>query len=487
MKNIKHYLPHIIISGATMLSVGLVISALQLTPQSSQSIDTDSHELRQSFVDEFTGSYTRDIEKSGVVKEMTLIAAEGEVELFEGVKTKIWSYNNSIPGPEIRIQLGDSVKLHFINNLPQPSTIHFHGIRVPNAMDGVPGVTQDPVQPGETFTYEFTPKDAGTFWFHPHVNSSEQMEKGLYGTFIVEDTETKEYSKDVTWVIDDWRLGEDYQVYPYFNTPHDLMHDGRWGNVITVNGLRDERLSVQPGERILLRLVNTSNARVYRLNFGELEANAIAIDGMYVKRVVNANGFELAPGNRIDVDITIPESGRGKVLSITDTFTNSINTLGQIIIEGNTVASPRFPYPVNANIPDWGDADSVSVDKEYVLDARRSSSGGMGMMGGIEWTINGKAFPEYDPYELRFGEFNKIRFINNSSRLHPMHLHGQFFKVLSRNGKPAHEDFFRDTVLIHPKESVEIGVVPLDKGEWANHCHILEHAEAGMMTITTVQ
>lgn len=484
----KNKTPLFVTAVGIILSVGILGISLSIKNEGDTvSLVQDSSLSREEFIQEFTGVYEKDIQKTGNIKELKMSASEGEIEIFEGQKTKIWSYNNSVPAPEIRINLGDTLKVHFTNNLPEETTIHFHGVRVPNAMDGVPGVTQDPIQPGDTFIYEFTPKDAGTFWFHPHVNTSEQMEKGLYGVLIVEDENSKKYSQDKVWAIDDWRLQNDYQVYPYFNTPHDLMHDGRWGNVITVNGSLQQKLVAQPGERILLRLVNTSNARVYSLNFDSLEANVVAADGMYVKRVFDANGFELAPGNRIDVDLKIPTDARGKSFAITDTFTRNVNTLGQILVEGEKVQTSQFNYPSNQKLPEWEGAEDVPFDKEYVLNARRSASGGMGMMGGIEWTINGKAFPDYDPFELRYGEFNKIRFTNDSYRLHPMHLHGQFFKVITRNGKRVDEPYFRDTVLVHPKETVEIGIVPLDKGEWANHCHILEHADSGMMTITTVQ
>ena len=108
-------------------------------------------------------------------------------------------------------------------------------------------------------------------------------------------------------------------------------------------------------------------------------------------------------------------------------------------------------------------------------------------MGGIEWTINGKAYPDYDPFTFRYAKFNTMRFTNESSRLHPMHLHGQFFKVIARDGKPVSEPYFRDTVLVYPSQTIDVALVPLDKGVWVNHCHILEHAEAGMMTAVTVE
>ena len=229
-----------------------------------------------------------------------------------------------------------------------------------------------------------------------------------------------------------------------------------------------------------MRLVNTSNGRVYRLNFDTLDAKAIAVDGMYVKEVFDPNGFELAPGNRLDVDIKIPHNKYDSEYAITDNFTRRENVLGKILVSGDAIDTRDFDYPTNKNVPDWDNAYKEVVDKTYILNAKRGGE------YGIQWTINGKAYPEYDPVELKYDTFNKIRFVNESSRLHPMHLHGQFFKVVSKNDTQYSEPYFRDTVLIKPKENVEIALVPLDKGKWVNHCHILEHAEAGMMTVVKV-
>ncbi len=446
-----------------------------------------SEQLREKLKKEFYGAYPEDIEANGKTVELDMVAAPSEVEIFDGYKTKVWSYNGTVPGPEIRLKLGETLKVNFTNNLPQETTIHFHGVRVPNAMDGVPGVTQEPIKPGEKFVYEFTPKDPGTFWFHPHVRSSEQVERGLFGTLIVEDEVDEKYSQDIVWVIDDWRMTDNKQVYGEFNTPMDLMHDGRWGNVLTVNGKLNETLAARPGERIRLRLVNSSNARVYMPKFDKVEATVIAVDGMYVRKPFPLGQLELSPGNRIDLDITIPADAKSKTFALLDTFGRVTNKLAKIEVRGEVMQTPQFEYPINPKVPIWQEVSKLPIDKEYRLNARRKADSGMGMMGGIEWTINEKVYPEYDPFTFKYGKVNTFRFINQSSRLHPMHLHGQFFKVIARDGVPIDEGFFRDTVLIYPKQTVDLATVPLDKGTWVNHCHILEHAEAGMMTAVEVE
>jgi FtsP/CotA-like multicopper oxidase with cupredoxin domain len=436
--------------------------------------------LKKSLVKNFNNSYSESITPSGNTIEYELEAKESFIEI-EGNATRMWTYNDQYPGPEMRVKLGDTIKINFTNNIPQETTIHFHGIRVPNAMDGVPGVTQDPIKTGGSFVYEFTPKDAGTYWYHPHVRGSEQVERGLIGTIVVENPNEPTYDKDLVIVLDDILLNDEGQIYEQFNTGRDLMHDGRWGNLVLTSGSRNKILEVDPGERIRLRFVNASNGRVYKLNFNELNPSGIAVDGLLAFEIFNPNGFELSPGNRLDVDLQIPAVSTGKSYKISDTFTRNRNTLITLNPTENLIEQKTFNPPTASTKPKWESATKTKPDAEYILDARRG-----GRMG-IEWTINGKTFEDSEPITLRAGEFNKIRFINKSARLHPMHLHGVFFKVLERNEKQVNEPYFRDTVLLKADEVVDIGTLPLDKGEWANHCHVLEHAESGMMTTVVVE
>jgi FtsP/CotA-like multicopper oxidase with cupredoxin domain len=442
---------------------------------------------RSAELREFAGSYPAEASPTGVTREFTLTAAPATVTLFDGRPLQVWAYNGQVPGPTLRVRLGETVRATFTNRLPQPTTIHWHGVRVPNAMDGVPGVTQPPVQPGETFVYEFTPKDAGTFWFHPHLRASEQVERGLFGVLIVDDREPPPYSRDVLWVLDDWLLTPTGEIFPEFNTRHDLAHDGRWGNVVTVNGRTGDQLIVKAGERIRLRLLNVANGRVFRPDFSGLDAKVIAVDGMYAAHPVDAAGFELAPGNRLDLDIAVPAARRGQRIAIVDRFTQRPIPLAEIVVSEATVATPDFASPAHAHVPAWRSTHERASRAEYHLDARA------GGPYGIQWTINGEAYSHADhgglPHNVQtlpYGEWSKLRFTNDSFRLHPMHIHGQFFRLLARNGEPVEEPFWRDTVLLHAKETVDVGLVPQDRGKWMLHYHVLEHAESGMMTLVEV-
>ena len=445
--------------------------------------------MEAALLAEFRGAFTGDVIPSGVVRAYEIVAEPSVVPLFDGRPLEVWAYNGQVPGPTLRVRLGETLRVRFTNRLPQPTTIHWHGVRVPNGMDGVPNVTQPPVPPGGTFVYEFTPKDAGTFWFHPHLRASEQVERGLFGVLIVEDTKPLPYSREVVWVLDDWLLGKDGAISPEFNTRHDLAHDGRWGNVITVNGDEQATSTARPGERIRLRLVNVANGRVFAPDFSGLDAKAIAVDGMYSARPFDPTGFELAPGNRLDLDVTFPEASGGRQLIVNDRFTRTVHRLASFDVRGETVPAPSFPAPAAAHIPDWTGTEAVLPRLEFKLNARR------GGPFGIQWTLNGIAM-EHDhggagehgaPYSLPLARWSKVRFTNESSRLHPMHLHGMFFKLLSRNGRPVSEPHWRDTVLVRARESVDVGLVPADVGRWMAHCHILEHAESGMMTLIDVR
>ena len=157
-----------------------------------------------ALTDEFEGSYPVDVrERRGAVREYELTAAPATLPMFDGRPLAVWAYNDRVPGPILRATVGERLRVRFTNRLPVPTTVHWHGVRVPNPMDGTPGVTQPPVRPGETFVYEFVPKDAGTFWFHPHLRSSEQVERGLFGVLVVDEPKPPPYSRDVVWVVEE--------------------------------------------------------------------------------------------------------------------------------------------------------------------------------------------------------------------------------------------------------------------------------------------
>ncbi len=235
-------------------------------------------------------------------------------------QTGVWAYNGSLPGPVLRVRQGERLRVQVENALPEATTVHWHGVRTPNAMDGVPHLTQPPVAPGGTFVYEFDAVDAGTFWYHPHQNSTVQVGRGLYGPLIIEEAEPVRVDRELTWILDDWRLTRDAAISDDFDNRHDLMHNGRVGNTVTINGRLPESIAVRSGERVRLRLINAANARIFGLDFSGLEPVVIALDGQPVAPHAPADGLvTLGPAMR--VDLILDMTGRpGRRVTVMDRF-----------------------------------------------------------------------------------------------------------------------------------------------------------------------
>ena len=226
------------------------------------------------------------------LKEFSIRAAPGVARLVPepyGL-TNVLAYNGTVPGPEIRVRQGERIRVNVQNYLDEASTVHWHGMRVPNAMDGVPHLTQSPIEAGGKFVYEFDAIDAGTFWYHPHQRSAEQVGRGLYGPLIVEEAEPVRVDRELTWVLDDWRLTKSAAIHESFGNRHDMSHNGRVGNTVTINGKILEAMTVHAGERIRLRLINAANARIFGLHFAQHEPIVIALDGQPVSPHAPDNG-----------------------------------------------------------------------------------------------------------------------------------------------------------------------------------------------------
>ena len=173
---------------------------------------------------------------SSTPRELRLRAAPASARLIPGSEreTAVWAYGGEVPGPVLRFRQGERVRIHFTNDLPQPTTVHWHGLRVPNGMDGVPGISQAPVPPGGAFVYEFDLEDAGTYWYHPHFRSAEQQDRGLHGALVVEERDPPPVDRDLVWLLDDWRLDREAAIVDDFDNRHDASHAGRLGNTATL-------------------------------------------------------------------------------------------------------------------------------------------------------------------------------------------------------------------------------------------------------------
>lgn len=407
--------------------------------------------------------------------------------------TGVWAYNGQVPGPVLRFKQGERLRIEVENALGVDTTVHWHGIRVPNAMDGVPNLTQPPIAAnGGRFTYDFALPDAGTFWYHPHLGAAEQVARGLYGALVVEERDPPAVDRDLVWVLSDWRLDREARIRADFGNAMDASHAGRIGNTVTLNGALGEGFPVRAGERIRLRLINASSARIYGLSFEGHEPWVIALDAQPVaphwfERVV------LGPGMRADLilDCTAAPGSRHRVID--GFYRQRAYELLKIRYSDEKPLRESFePAPrLRAN--------PVAQPQEALAERHRIVFGG-GMMGavpnqrehrGMFWTVNGKPVPEHGDahaplLHLARGKSYSIELVNETSWHHPIHLHGQVFRVVSQNGKEVLPRQFADTVLIDPDSRAEIAFVADNPGDWMLHCHVLEHQASGMMAVVRV-
>ncbi len=418
-----------------------------------------------------------------IQRDYDLVADKSSISLIEGKTTDVFAYNNQVPGPILRGKVGDTIKVNFKNNLDFPTTIHWHGIQLENSMDGVPDITQTLVNSQETFIYEFTLKDSGIYWYHPHYNTDEQIEMGLYGIIVVDDDKIS-VDKDTVYVLDDVRLDGNYQIAPKSNHHMDVMH-GRYGNFPLINGAVNYDIEAKKGELIRLRLVNTANARIFNFAIEDHKLLVVGHDIGLVEKPYEVDSLIMAPGERYDILVYLDKNKQD--YKILDKSYNTENMLGYLRYNETSQQDKKEYYNslkniiLNENIPDWQNKES---EKEITIELEGIQQG----MMNIRWTLDGKSFPENPSnISLKENKFYKIKFVNTQNQIHPMHLHGQKFLILTRDGKAIEQKGYKDTVLIYPSEEVEIGLMAQEKGTWLNHCHILEHAEAGMLGFLIVE
>ena len=445
----------------------------------------------------------------------TLALAKVEPGVFElraqkasislaGVKygaSNLWLYNGETPGPEIRVSQGDRVRVRFTNELDEPTSIHWHGIRIENAMDGVAGLTQDPVQPGDSFDYDFIVPDAGTFWYHAHKKSWEQVARGLYGPLIVDESEPSfDRDHDITLTIDDWRLGRDGTLQlASLGAFMDWTHAGRLGNWVTTNGKSQPEFELKTGENYRIRLINASNARILQISPKKMGARVLGFDGFVFDEVGDSpERLVLTPAQRVDLLISASSVGDKAMTEVGDFALEELSGRNALHIakfkfveSSGDLAKPVILRPNNVKLPDLANAKRMPL----VM-----AGGAMGRLGKIVfegkelnnddiertkqvWTFNGVANLAKAPFfSIERGETVIIETENQTGWLHGMHVHGHHFQVVSLNGNELEEKHWRDTFIIDRKETVGIAFVADNPGKWLFHCHMLEHAAAGMTT-----
>lgn len=425
------------------------------------------------------------------------MAAPGQVQLApDGYgPTDVWAFDDIVPGPVLRGVQGTRMQLRLENGLAEPTSVHWHGLRLENAMDGVPGLTQEAVRPGKGFDYDFRMPDAGTYWYHSHNRSYEQVARGLYGPLIVEEISPPEVNADEILVLDDWRLVGEGQIAGGFGAVMDKAHGGRIGNWVTVNGSPEWRHVVPRGLRMRLRLINAANGRIFQLRLVGMRAHIVALDGQPVADPTEVDAVVLAPAQRIDLiaDVTADDGSEAMILS---RERDGDFAIASFRVEAGQEPSERPVAPLQPNTVPLPDVEFLSSVPAREL---RMEGGAMGRMQsarmggetldmralvsrGMAWAFNGVAGMPAEPFaEVSLGETVRIALINDTAWPHAMHLHGHHF--LEAGEENSFETaLLRDTTLIGPNATREIAFVSDNPGDWLLHCHMLEHADGGMMT-----
>lgn len=429
-------------------------------------------------------------------------------------QTPMWTYNGSVPGPIIRTKKGDRLIVHFKNSLPEATTIHWHGVRVPNAMDGT-FLVQNAVSPGSTFDYDFVVPDAGTYWYHPHLDSSAQVGFGLYGVLIVEDSTEPFLGDELVVVLSDVSLNPDGTLIPGDATGWFGDYFGREGNVELVNGKAQPNMTLKmmSGMPQRWRVLDTSRAKFQRFT----------VPNVTLTRIAGDEGLSSAPQVVPEVDLTPGE--REEIFAVANAPGTTVTAINETVDRFHTgiplPTAPLFNVEVTADPPWTGGpvlpkslASIVPIDvsnaqtREITFDNVLEGEGGVVLDAAVDGAasylgINGKSprgacsgldagSTEVDMTAITIvsvdqGTTEIWNVTNNTSQDHPLHIHGYPYQVLSVAGTPPSVLEWRDNVNVPANEALKVAVSFDDRpGSWMFHCHILDHADMGMMALLVV-
>ena len=419
----------------------------------------------------------KDVDPAPAVIRVALTAKVARVQFGSAPPTEAWTYNGTVPGPLIEARVGDRLTVDFRNELPEATTIHWHGVRVPNAMDGVP-LMMEPIQPGATFTYEFTLKDPGLFWFHPHMRADIQVQRGLYGVLRVRGDDEPAADTERILVLDDLKLKDDGSISEYLDDTSAMA--GRQGNTLLVNGVVHPVFTFPAGGVARLRIVNTANARYFRLGAEGIQFVVTGTDGSRYAASFQTSEVMLVPGERVDVSFRVPASGDIELMTLPYERGHDTGKVGPLplatlrAVKGNAAAAlPEVSTTLERLAP---------TGTPFRIVLREAREGDV-----VRFFVNDQQWPAVDTWQAARG-VQSFEVVNESEMDHPFHLHGFFFQVMSRDG--IDEDpvrlVWKDTINVPAKSRFTAAVRFDEPGVWLYHCHILEHAEAGMICSVTV-
>ena len=429
------------------------------------------------------------------VVEVSLTARVTEIEIVPGTKTPLWTYDGRLPGPLIRAKRGDRLLVHFTNELPEPTTIHWHGVRVPVEMDGAPDMPKPAVKPGETFDYDFVLPDAGLYWYHPHVDSAAQLGRGLHGALLVEDAdEPPGLGDELILVLTDIGIDDDGTMWPQDGAGDLGALFGREGNRLLVNGRLLPELRPRAGLRQRWRIVNAAKSRYFWMDLGEDGGDGdgdtfvrVGGDGGFATAQVTETSLLVVPGERADVLVT-PVTAPGEARAVRNVpYDRGYGTaFNQPTVDLFKIRATEDEAGTAGAVPDTARAIEAidatgAMPVEIDLTMKQTEA-------GIVLGMNGVPFGEAAPIVASVGETQVWTVRNTMAWAHPFHLHGFFFQVVDEVGAPVSPLSWKDTVDV-PVDGEARFVVRYDPrpGMWMFHCHILDHADLGMMGMVDVR
>lgn len=435
-----------------------------------------------------------------------------------GPTVRTWAYGDTVPGPLLRMRAGEVLRVDVSNQLPADTSVHWHGIALRNDMDGVPGVTQDPIHgAGGTFRYEFTAPDTGTYFYHPHVGV--QLDRGLYGVLVVDDpAEPGRYDHEWVVVLDDWVDGTgrtpdevlgslagmsgDMGGMDHGGTGSDMGGMDMGGTSGGSSGMGESMTSPvlggagdvtypfhlvngrvpaaphvftgKPGQRVRVRIVNAGSDTAYRVALAGHRLRVTHTDG-YPVQPADTDALVIGMGERFDVEVTLADG----VFPLVAAPEGKPGTAGRAIVRtgvGRVPADTVRPTELDRQVLLGNDLRAAAAVRLPDKRVHRTHDLVLaGQMMPYRWTINGKAFPRNTPLPVSQGERVRLRFTNRSMMFHPMHLHGHTFAL--RDGGAR-----KDTVVVKPMQTIEVDLDADNPGQWMTHCHNVYHQERGMMT-----
>lgn len=442
-------------------------------------------------------------------------------------------FNGQSPGPTLRMPQGATVVVDFVNGTDFSTTLRWHGVRLANAFDGVPGLTQRPVRAGQSFTYEVHVPDAGVFWYHPHQRAHVAQDLGLYGSIVV-DSPDPEYANPVDreeiLVLDDL-LMDDEGMLPWGTEAPTHVLMGRFGNVLMVNGRTGARRSVNRGDVVRLLITNASSARPFNLTLGERPMKLVAGDLSRFEEEEWVDNVVIAPGQRYVVETMFERPGEVALVNtvagvshVLGGFERIVDTLAVFEVSdepgaadhGEAYRTLRSHPEVVAEMEAVRRHSERAPDRELVLGLQVGElpvpmilmmetdtlyaapiefTDPMPMMNWLStgldvlWLLHEPTAAGEEPspargWRFRQGEMAKIRLFNDPDSRHPMshpmHLHGQRFVVVAQDGVEQTNLVWRDTVLVPVGSTVDLVVEMSNPGTWMLNCQITEHVGAGM-------